>query len=122
MMGRMVEIGTREGDGAFAAYCAQPSSPPRAAVVVMQEIFGLNPGIRAKVDRWAEQGYLSVAPDLFWRQAPGVELDPEAPADREQAFTRLVDGHPHGATPSPGYPPMSYWCARQDSNLQPLDP
>ena len=65
VMGSFASIPTLEGNGQFDAYVAQPQSTPRAAIIVVQEIFGVNEGIRRKCDRWAEQGYLAVAPDLF---------------------------------------------------------
>jgi carboxymethylenebutenolidase len=73
----MIDIRTLEGDGSFHAYQARPQASPRAAMIVIQEIFGVNAGIRRKCDRWAELGYLALAPDLFWRLEPGVELDPD---------------------------------------------
>jgi len=85
-MGSMIDIATLARDGQFAAYVAEPSGPAKAAIVVIQEIFGINPGIRAKCDRLAEDGYLAIAPDLFWRLQPGVELDPDNPAELQQAF------------------------------------
>ena len=75
---------TRIGD--FSAYVAQPAGQPRAAIIVIQEIFGVNAGIRQKCDRLAADGYLAVAPDLFWRMEPGVELDPDVPAELAKAF------------------------------------
>ena len=66
---------TIEGhDGAFAAYIARPKTLPAPAVVVLQELFGVNADIRKHCDELAEQGFLAVAPDLFWRQEPGVDL------------------------------------------------
>ena len=85
-MSETVSISTLEGDGTFSAYCARPEGDPRAAIVVIQEIFGVNPGIRRKCDRLAEDGYLALAPDLFWRLQPGVELDPDIEAEFEQAL------------------------------------
>ncbi|QAY76887.1 dienelactone hydrolase family protein [Sphingosinicella sp. BN140058] len=82
----MIRIDTLEGDGSFDAYLATPEGTPRAAIVVIQEIFGVNQGIRRKCDRLAEQGYLAVAPDLFWRLEPGVELDPDQEDQLQQAF------------------------------------
>src|SRR5271169_6992982 len=61
-------------DGAFAAYIAQPKTLPAPAVVVLQELFGVNADIRKTCDGLAEQGFVAVAPDLFWRQEPGVDL------------------------------------------------
>jgi carboxymethylenebutenolidase len=82
----MIRIDTLEGDGGFDAYFAEPSAPPRGAIVVIQEIFGVNEGIRSKCDRWAIEGYLAVAPDLFWRLQPNVELDPDVEPEFEQAL------------------------------------
>ena len=66
---------TIEGrDGAFGAYIARPKASPAPAVVVLQELFGVNADIRKTCDELAEQGFIAVAPDLFWRQEPGVGL------------------------------------------------
>src|SRR5271169_6731482 len=66
---------TIEGhDGAFAAYIARPKALPAPAVVVLRELFGVNADIRKTCDELAEQGLIAVAPDLFWRQEPGVDL------------------------------------------------
>ncbi|MFL0355172.1 dienelactone hydrolase family protein [Erythrobacter sp. GH1-10] len=86
-MSETVSIPTLSGDSTFNAYVARPADNPRAAIVVIQEIFGVNAGIRRKCDRLAEDGYLAVAPDLFWRLEPGVELDP----DIEPEFQRALD-------------------------------
>jgi carboxymethylenebutenolidase len=56
------------------AYVAQPAGQPKAAVVVLQEIFGLNSHIRAVADGYAAAGYLVVAPHTFARVKAGVEL------------------------------------------------
>lgn len=57
-----------------SAWVAQPASEPRTAVVVVQEIFGVNPHIRAVTERFAAAGFLGVAPRLFDRVAAGTEL------------------------------------------------
>src|SRR5580658_4322865 len=73
---------TIEGrDGAFAAYIARPKTVPARAVVVLQELFGVNADIRKHCDELAEQGYLALAPDLYWRQEPGVDLNVTSQAD-----------------------------------------
>jgi carboxymethylenebutenolidase len=80
-------IPTLEGDASFGAYVAQPEGTPRGAIIVIQEIFGVNPGIRQKCDKLAAEGYLAVAPDLFWRLQPETALDP----DVENEFTTALD-------------------------------
>ncbi len=72
--------------GNMGAYVAAPAGTPKAAIIVIQEIFGVNPGIIQKCDTWAKAGYLAVAPDLFWRFAPGCSLDPDVEAELNQAF------------------------------------
>jgi carboxymethylenebutenolidase len=73
---------TIEGrDGAFGAYIARPKVLPAPAVVVLQELFGVNADIRKTCEEVAEQGYVAVAPDLFWRQEPGVDLSVTSEAD-----------------------------------------
>jgi carboxymethylenebutenolidase len=84
-----IEISTLAGDGAFAAYVARPAGTPRAAIVVIQEIFGVNAGIRRKCDRLAEDGYVAIAPDLFWRLEPGVELDPDIDSEFKRALVSM---------------------------------
>lgn len=64
---------TRDG-GSFSAYVSQPNKPNGHAVVVLQEIFGLTLPVRQVADRFAEDGYLAYAPDLFWRMEQRVEL------------------------------------------------
>ena len=86
MMGEMISVQTFEGDAHFDCYVARPEETPTAAIIVIQEIFGVNPGIRAKCDSWAKAGYLALAPDLFWRLQPGIVLDPDVESELQQAF------------------------------------
>ena len=81
-----IDIQTLEGDGSFGAYLAEPEGTPGGAIVIIQEIFGVNEGIRRKCDHWAGLGYVALAPDLFWRLEPGVELDPDIPDEFQQAL------------------------------------
>lgn len=85
-MTETVTIATLTGENTFEAYVARPAEAPRAAIVVVQEIFGVNAGIRRKCDRLAEDGYLAVAPDLFWRLEPGIELDPDVEPEFQRAL------------------------------------
>ncbi len=67
-------IAIKGRDGTFGAYVARPETLPAPAVVVLQELFGVNADIRKTCDELAEQGFVAVAPDLFWRQEPDVDL------------------------------------------------
>lgn len=80
------QIPTLSGDANIPAYVARPEGTPRGAIIVHQEVFGINKGIRKKTDDWAARGYLAVAPDAFWRQQPGVDLDADVPEQFEQAI------------------------------------
>jgi carboxymethylenebutenolidase len=83
----MITITTLAGDSSFDAYIAEPSGGnATAAILVIQEIFGVNAGIRRKCDQLAEAGYLAIAPDLFWRLEPGIELDPDLPDEMKAAL------------------------------------
>ena len=73
-------------DGPFMAYCAAPGSAAAGVVVVLQEIFGINANIRGICDGLAQKGFLAVAPDLFWRIEPGIQLDPKVEAQMQRAF------------------------------------
>jgi len=81
-----IEIDAIDGSGSFAAFRADPEGTPRGAIVVIQEIFGVNEGIRRKCDHFAALGYVALAPDLFWRLAPGIDLDPDVEAEFKQAL------------------------------------
>ena len=72
-MGQFTSLTSADGF-TFSAYVAQPEGTPRGAIVVLQEIFGVNSHIRAVADRFAAQGYLAVAPATFDRVKTGVEL------------------------------------------------
>ncbi|KQS05107.1 carboxymethylenebutenolidase [Sphingomonas sp. Leaf357] len=85
----MISIDAISHDGSFAAYVAEPSSRPKAAIIVIQEIFGVNTGIRRKCDTLAEAGYLAIAPDLFWRIEPGIDLDPDIPEQMQTALALM---------------------------------
>ena len=88
-MTRTVDVPTLDATSSFTAYVAEPADAPRGAIVVIQEIFGVNAGIRRKCDRLAEAGYLAVAPDLFWRLEPGIELDPDVKPEMERALSLM---------------------------------
>jgi len=83
-MGERTTINTQ--DGAFSAYVARPSRSPAPAVVVIQEIFGVNEVMRDITDGLAAQGYLAICPDLFWRIEPGIDITDKSPAEWKRAF------------------------------------
>lgn len=74
------------------AYLALPEGGTAASgVVLLQEIFGINANMRGVADDYAARGVAAIVPDLFWRQEPGVELDPSSATDRDRA-TELMKG------------------------------
>ena len=72
-MGTFIDLMAADGFS-FPAYVAQPAGKPKAGIVVLQEIFGVNSHIRSVVDSYAAEGYLAVAPATFHRVKPGVDL------------------------------------------------
>ncbi len=73
--------------GSFNAYVARPAgSGSHPAVVVIQEIFGINDVMRGICDNLAKEGYVAICPDLFWRQEPGIQLTDKTEADWKRAF------------------------------------
>src|SRR3954463_5632924 len=83
-MGERLTITT--ADGAFSAYVARPAKPKAPAVVVIQEIFGVNQVMRDVTDGLAAQGYLAICPDLFWRIEPGIDITDQSEAEWKRAF------------------------------------
>ncbi len=84
-----ITITATDGTGTFTAYMAQPAQTPAPVIIVIQEIFGINADMRAKCDALATEGYIAIAPDLFWRQEPGVELTDQTKAEWDKAFALL---------------------------------
>ncbi|CAB3799683.1 Carboxymethylenebutenolidase [Paraburkholderia caffeinitolerans] len=73
------------GKDSFGAYLALPKGGKGPGIVIIQEIFGVNGHIRDVVEQYALDGYVAIAPDIFWRTAPRVELD-YVGADRERGI------------------------------------
>lgn len=81
-----ITIPTRDG-GSFSAYAALPPGGGRVpGIVCIQEIFGINKVMRDIADFWAAKGYVVLAPDLFWRQEPGVQLSDGSEEGWKRAF------------------------------------
>jgi len=83
-MGERTTITTK--DGSFGAYVARPAKAKAPAVVVIQEIFGVNQVMRDITDGLAGQGYLAICPDLFWRIEPGIDITDQSEAEWKRAF------------------------------------
>lgn len=79
-------IGIDSADGQFAAYLARPARANAPAIVVIQEIFGINADLRETCDRLARDGYLAICPDLYWRMEPGVSLSDRSEAEWQRAL------------------------------------
>jgi carboxymethylenebutenolidase len=84
MSGQSMTITTP--DGAFSAYVAKPAAAAAPAVVVLQEIFGVNAVMRGVCDDLAAQGYVAICPDLFWRIEPGIDITDQSEAEWKRAF------------------------------------
>jgi carboxymethylenebutenolidase len=88
---------TIEGrDGSFDGYISRPKTLPAPAVVVLHEVFGVNADIRKTCDELVEQGFIGVAPDLFWRQEPGVDLSVTSEPDWQHGL-RLYQAYDRDA-------------------------
>ncbi|HXS27743.1 MAG TPA: dienelactone hydrolase family protein [Steroidobacteraceae bacterium] len=83
-MSEFTTIMARDGHE-FRAWLAAPPGTPRGAVVVIQEIFGVNSHIRAVTDGYAAEGYVAIAPSLFDRVRKGIELGYEQ-KDMQEGF------------------------------------
>ena len=84
MSGERLTIKTPDGD--FSAYVARPAAASAPAVVVIQEIFGVNAVMRETADWLASEGYLAICPDLFWRIEPGIDITDKSKAEWDRAF------------------------------------
>jgi carboxymethylenebutenolidase len=68
----------------MSLHVADPGGPPRACVIILHEIFGVNAAMQAEAERWKTAGYLTLVPDLFHRLEPGISLN-YTPEEREKA-------------------------------------
>ena len=82
-----IEVVSQDG-GRFNAYIARPAQGSGPELVLLQEIFGVNDYLKGMADRYAEEGYVVVVPDLFWRMKPGIQLG-YGEADMKQALGYL---------------------------------
>ena len=85
MPSRYIDIAAADG-GRFTAYLSGPPAGAAPGLVVIQEIFGVNPFLREIAEHYASLGFRTIVPDLFWRQEPGVEITDRSEAEWQQAF------------------------------------
>ncbi|KAA2213068.1 dienelactone hydrolase family protein [Teichococcus oryzae] len=81
-----ITIQASDGSGSFGAYLAMPKQVPAGAVVMIQEIFGVNHAMRSLCDWVADMGFIAICPDLFWRIEPGVDITDATKAEWDRAF------------------------------------
>lgn len=86
-MGETVRLQVPGGE--MAAYLARPAATRAPAVVVLQEIFGVNGVMRDITDGLAGQGFLAICPDLFWRIEPGVDISDRTEGEWKKAFALM---------------------------------
>ncbi|MEN3366160.1 MAG: carboxymethylenebutenolidase [Burkholderiales bacterium] len=87
MTSRTIDI--QSGDGqSFKGYLALPPTGTGPGIVLIQEIFGVNSHIRAVADQYALDGYVVLAPDMFWRQEPGLDIG-YTPADMQKGISLM---------------------------------
>jgi carboxymethylenebutenolidase len=89
-----MSIAATDGAGGFDALVVPPRHTPAGAVVLIQEIFGVNDAMRAACHHVAELGFIAVCPDLFWRQERGVTLNDKSKEHWARAFA-LMHGLDH---------------------------
>lgn len=77
-------------DGRFGGYLAKPAAGRGPGVVIIQEIFGVNHAMREVADGFAAHGYFALAPDLFWRLEPGVQLTDKTDSEWQRAFALMT--------------------------------
>jgi len=82
----MPDITITGGGVSFNAYIAKPAKLPAPALVVAQEIFGVNEVMRRVCDWLAGAGFIACCPDLFWRIEPGIQITDKSDAEWKRAF------------------------------------
>lgn len=80
-------LNIQTSDGSFSCYVARPATAGKyPVIVVLQEIFGVNAGIRSIADDYAAKGYIAISPDLFWRTEPGLSMSEANEGDWAKGF------------------------------------
>lgn len=81
-----ITIKATDGSGSFAVFVAEPKKKPAGAVVLIQEIFGVNDAMRAAAAWVADLGFVAFCPDLFWRIEPGIDITDKTDAEWKRAM------------------------------------
>ena len=81
-----ITVEATDKSGSFSAYLLEPKNKPAGAVVLIQEIFGVNQAMRDSAAQVADMGFFAVCPDLFWRVEPGVDITDKSEAEWKKAF------------------------------------
>jgi carboxymethylenebutenolidase len=84
-----IKLNAADGSGSFVAYVLEPAKKPAGAVVVIQEIFGVNESMKETCKEIAAMGFVAICPDLFWRIEPGVSLTDKTEAEWKKAFALM---------------------------------
>jgi carboxymethylenebutenolidase len=84
-----IQIKATDGTGSFAAWLVEPARKPAGAVVLIQEIFGVNDSMKETAAQVADLGFFVLVPDIFWRQKPGVNLTDKTQEEWQQAFALM---------------------------------
>ncbi|WP_011296061.1 dienelactone hydrolase family protein [Cupriavidus necator] len=79
-----IDVNIPIGDASMGGYLAVPATAPSGAIVVIQEIFGVTPAMRAIADDFASQGYIALVPDIYWRLQPNLDLGNGEDAEMRQ--------------------------------------
>jgi carboxymethylenebutenolidase len=86
-MNKEIKIKATDGSGSFGAFLSFPEKKlPAPAIIIIQEIFGVNKNMRDICEKISQMGYLAICPDLFWRQEPGIQLTDQSEAEWARAF------------------------------------
>lgn len=84
---REIKLNAADKSGTFSAFIWEPKNREKTGVViVIQEIFGVNDSLRETAQAYADQGFIAIAPDLFWRLEPGVNISDKTDAEWKKAF------------------------------------
>lgn len=81
-----IQIKATDGSGSFSALVVESKTKPAGAVVLIQEIFGVNQAMRAIAAWVADLGLVAICPDLFWRIEPGIDITDKTEAEWKRAF------------------------------------